>query len=177
ASTLSADATDTTAPFTMLMGTNFGVDFNPMADRMRIVSDQGQSLKIAVDSGATTTDGNLNPGTPMVTASAYTNSFAPAPTVTALYGIDFVTSSLQLQVPASGLLTTVGTTLDPAMTFTGTGGFDIAGGDNGLVLASLTATGATQSSLYRVNLTTGAATVVGLLGPAASPVVHGLAIQ
>ena len=174
--TLSADAADMTAPFTALMGTNYGVDFNPAADKLRIVSDTGQSLKINVDTGATTTDGNLNPGTPMVNAVAYTSNFAPAPATTKLFDIDLATSTLQQQDPASGTLTPIGA-LDPALVFTGNAGFDIAGGDDGLVLASLTATGAAQSSLYRVNLKTGATTSLGAIGPAGSPIVHGLAIQ
>ena len=58
-STLAADATDTTAPFTALTGTSFGVDFNPVADRLRVVSNTGLNLRINVDTGATTTDGTL----------------------------------------------------------------------------------------------------------------------
>jgi uncharacterized protein DUF4394 len=176
ASTLMADAADATAPYTAIMGTNFGVDFNPTSDRMRIVSDGGQSLRINVDTGATTTDGNLNPGTPNVVAAAYGSNFAGT-TATKLYDIDLAVSSLQLQNPPNdGVLTPVGA-LDPALTFVSNGGFDIVGGDDGLSLASLTATGATQSTLYRVNLKTGATTAIGALGPAGSPVVHGLAIQ
>jgi hypothetical protein len=176
ASTLMADAADTTAPYTAIMGTNFGVDFNPAADRLRIVSDTGQSLRINVDTGATTTDGNLNPGTPLVVAAAYGSNFAGT-AATKLYDIDLAVSSLQLQNPPNdGVLTPVGA-LDPALTFVSNGGFDIVGGDDGLSLASLTAMGATQSTLYRVNLKTGATTALGALGPAGSPVVHGLAIQ
>ena len=50
----------------------------PLADRLRVVSSTGQSLRINVDSGATTTDGAINGGAAnaSVTASAYTNSFA-----------------------------------------------------------------------------------------------------
>ena len=174
--TLAADANDTTNPFTAIMGTNFGVDVNPAADRLRIVSDAGQSLRINMDTGATTTDTNLNPGTPLVVGAAYTNSFAPTPAATQLFDIDLATSSLLLQNPPNdGVLTAVGA-LDPMLAFVSNGGFDIAGGDNGLSLASLTATAATQSSLYRVNLKTGATTSLGLLGPAGS-VVYGLAIQ
>ena len=35
----------------------FGVDFNPAADRLRIVTRTGQNLRINVDTGATTVDG------------------------------------------------------------------------------------------------------------------------
>ncbi|MGH8854058.1 MAG: DUF4394 domain-containing protein, partial [Telluria sp.] len=87
--TLAADATDTSAPFTALAGTDFGVDFNPAADRLRVVGNTGQSLRINVDTGATTTDGNINGGAPAtaVTGSAYTNSFAGT-TTTTLYALD-----------------------------------------------------------------------------------------
>ena len=57
---LTADATDTTNPFTALDGTEFGVDFNPVVDRLRVVSNTGQNLRINVDTGATITDGALN---------------------------------------------------------------------------------------------------------------------
>lgn len=176
AANLMADATDMTNPFTALMGTNFGVDFNPVADRLRIVSDAGQSLRINVDSGATTTDGNLNPGTPQVVAVAYTGSFAPSPG-TKLFDIDLATNSLQLQNPPNdGTLTAVGV-LDPVATFGTTAGFDIVGGDDGLSLAALQATGTAQSTLYRVNLTTGATTSIGALGPMGAPLIKALAVR
>jgi hypothetical protein len=170
-------ATGTTPAFTALSGTLFGVDFNPAADRLRIVSNTGQDLRINVDSGATTVDGNINPGTPMVTEVAYTSSYAPTPPATKLFDIDLATSSLQQQNPPNnGTLVPVGP-LDPTVVFTGMAGFDIAGGDDGLSLASLTATGATQSTLYRVNLKTGATTSIGLIGPAGTAVLQGLTIQ
>ncbi|MBA3453285.1 MAG: DUF4394 domain-containing protein, partial [Deltaproteobacteria bacterium] len=59
-STLAADAADTTAPYTALSGTSFGVDFNPVPDRLRVTTDTGQNLRINVDTGATTTDGAVN---------------------------------------------------------------------------------------------------------------------
>ncbi|MEJ7707192.1 MAG: DUF4394 domain-containing protein [Nocardioidaceae bacterium] len=43
-----------------LDGTNFGVDFNPAADRLRIISDTGQNLRHDVNAGGVTTvDGTL----------------------------------------------------------------------------------------------------------------------
>ena len=57
---LAADSTDATNPFTALDGTDFGVDFNPVVDRLRVVSNTGQNLRINVDTGATITDDALN---------------------------------------------------------------------------------------------------------------------
>lgn len=99
-----------------LTGSSFGMDFNPVADRLRLVSDTGQNYRINVTNGETFTDTNLsfastdvNAGTtPVLVASAYTNSFAGA-TSTTLYGIDLATQSLVLQNPPNaGTLTTVG---------------------------------------------------------------------
>ena len=41
-----------------LQGTDFGVDFNPTVDRLRIVSNTGQNLRTNVDDGTTTVDGD-----------------------------------------------------------------------------------------------------------------------
>ena len=41
---MTATATFVNALSVPLMGTSFGVDFNPAADRLRIVSDLGQNL-------------------------------------------------------------------------------------------------------------------------------------
>lgn len=70
-----------TAAGPQLTGTNFGFDFNPAVDRLRVVSDRGQNLRINVDNGATTVDtqlsyqsGDPNAGkAPRVTAVAYNN--------------------------------------------------------------------------------------------------------
>jgi hypothetical protein len=175
-STLMADAADTTNPFAMLTGTTFGVDFNPVADRLRIVSDAGQSLRINVDSGATTTDGNLNPGTPQVVAVAYRQSF-PMTAATQLLDIDLATNSLLLQNPPNdGTLAPIGA-LDPTLTFTNVAGFDIAGGDDGLPLTALQPTGSAQSVLYKVNLKTGAVASVGPIGPTGTPLIRALAVR
>jgi hypothetical protein len=51
------------------------------------------------------------------------------------------------------------------------------GGDDGLSLAVLQPTGATQSTLYRVNPRTGAATALGAVGPAGTAPLRGFAIR
>src|SRR5204863_9373250 len=71
---LSADPADSKAPYTTLNGTNFGVDFNPAADRLRIVSESGQNLRVNVDTRLVTTDADLNGAATAATAAAYTNN-------------------------------------------------------------------------------------------------------
>lgn len=172
--TLAADAADTTAPYTAIAGTAFAVDFNPVADRLRVIGDTGQSLRINVDTGATTSDGAINRagGAATITAAAYNNSIAGA-TATILYDLDSATDVLAMQTPPNdGTLVDVGRLgVDAA----GDGGFDIAGGANGLALAALRTSATGASTLYRIDLMSGAATPVnGAATPAASVIGNGL---
>jgi hypothetical protein len=87
----------------VLQGTSFGVDFNPAADRLRIVSDAGQNLRINVADGSTTSDGNLNytAGTTAtgVTGAAYTNNDADPNTGTTLFDVDSMLDQVSIQSP------------------------------------------------------------------------------
>src|SRR5581483_1695827 len=106
--TLAADPADLTNPYTTLSGASFGVDFNPVADRLRLVSDAGQNLRVNPANGLVTTDADLNPGMPHVVGVAYTNSFAGA-SATTLYDIDSASDTLLIQNPPNnGTLTAVG---------------------------------------------------------------------
>ena len=186
-STLAADPTDATLPFAGpagLTGTRFTVDFNPVADRLRVISDTGQSLRINVDTGVTITDGAINRAAPaVVVAGAYSNSFAGT-TATDLFDLDTNANVLARQVPPNdGTLVNIGP-LNVALN--GQGAVDIAGGANGLVLAALRPTGIGAFSLYTISLTTGAATLYGnpsgnvalsQIGGAAGPVVQDIAIR
>ncbi len=175
-STLAADLTDLTSPYAALAGTDFGLDFNPVADRLRVVSNTGQNLRINVTNGAVITDGALAYPVPDVVAAAYTRSFAGTAS-TQLLVIDVASHSLLLQNPPNdGVLAAVGR-LDPLLSFDAAAGFDIAGGEDGLPLAALLPVGATQPVLYRVNLATGAATALGAIGPAGSAGLRGLSIR
>jgi uncharacterized repeat protein (TIGR01451 family) len=166
---LTADPTDATSPFTALNGTQFGVDFNPVSNRLRVVSDTGQNLRINVDTGLVITDLNLNPGSPAIVGAAYTNSFAGAPSTT-LYDINSTTDQLLIQNPPNdGTLTVVGSL---GVNVQGLLGFDIRA--NNAALAVMTIDGI-SSGLYSINLTTGAATLVGVVGPVAT-LVRDLAI-
>jgi hypothetical protein len=89
-----------------LQGTQFGVDFNPTVDRLRIVSDAGQNLRANVVDGTTTVDGPLNylgppPVSPAlgVTGVAYTNNDADANTATTLFDIDTSLDQIAVQAP------------------------------------------------------------------------------
>ncbi|KFI07650.1 DUF4394 domain-containing protein [Massilia sp. BSC265] len=166
--TLAADPADTSQPYAGMVGGMFAVDFNPVADRLRVISDRGQNLRINVDTGATTTDGEINRtgAMPMVTAAAYTNSIPNAAT-TQLFDIDLESDSLALQNPPNeGSLVNVGPL---GVAVAGDAGFDIAGGANGIALAALRTTAGGPSSLYRVDLASGAATLAaGTANPALS---------
>ncbi|TPG66372.1 DUF4394 domain-containing protein [Hymenobacter nivis] len=135
-----------------LTGTNFGFDFNPTVDRIRIVSDAGVNLRVNPADGVAIVDGTLNPGTPSVTAAAYTNNFAGA-TTTVLFAIDSNTDQLYRQDPPNaGTLVALGAL---GVNTTGVNGFDI-GGTSGTGFAVLTV--GTTASVYTINLATGAAT-------------------
>jgi len=111
--TLAADPADLTSPFTSLNGTTFAIDFNPVANRLRIVSDTEQNLRVNPDNGLVTTDaalayavGDANEGmNPKVASIAYSNNFANS-TATTLYGIDDATFQVVIQNPPNnGTLT------------------------------------------------------------------------
>ncbi len=141
-----------------LDGANFGFDFNPTVDRIRIVSNTGQNLRANPNDGTVIVDGTLNPGSPSVTAAAYFNNFAGA-TTTLLYVIDTANDTLYQQNPANaGTITAVGSL---GVDATGVNGFDYSSGDN-IALAALTVNGV--NNIYRIDLVLGTATLVGAVG-------------
>jgi hypothetical protein len=149
AATLTATAT------TALSGEQFGVDFNPVADLLRVVSNNGQNLRINVETGETTTDGNLNPSGSTVVASAYSNSY-PGSIFTILYNIDSTSDAVLRQNPPNdGALESVGVL---GVNVVGDAGFDIAGGASGLSLAAIN--NGTSTSLYRVSFRSGTAGLI-----------------
>jgi len=163
-----------------LVGTSFGVDFNPVPDTtglpsLRIVSNLCQNLRVDVANGETLVDGTLTPAVvvspldPNIGAAAYTNNFAGA-TSTTLYDIDFFRDRLVIQTPPnSGTLVRVGelAPLVPsplgADITTALVNFDISG-LSGIAYASLTPPNANFSVLYTINLGTGLASLVGTIG-------------
>ncbi|MFF4982438.1 DUF4394 domain-containing protein [Streptomyces sp. NPDC001046] len=153
-----------------LSGTGFGVDFNPAANRLRVISNTGQNLRHNIDDPAapqtTTADGTLtNPTTPPstamgVTGAAYTNNDLDAATATTLFDLDTMADRISLQSPANaGTLAPVGNLrVDADLN----AGFDIhyspaTGTNHGY--ATLKTAGAYR--LYGINVLTGKATSKG----------------
>ncbi|WP_293738368.1 DUF4394 domain-containing protein [uncultured Acinetobacter sp.] len=138
--------------FTALDGTSFAVDFNPTADRLRVISNTGQNLRINVDTGDTIKDGDINGASgAKVTAAAYTNSFkTPVATLaTELFDLDQTNKTLTKQNPPNnGTLSLIGSL---GINLGTDNGFDIAGGDNGLALAAVSGASG-PSVLYRIDL-------------------------
>ncbi len=135
-----------------LMGEAAGFDFNPVPDRLRIVTTTGQNYRINVETGEAIMDGAVNPDTFTISGSAYENNFAGT-TSTTLFNIDAATNQLTRQVPPNdGTQVLVG---NLGVDVTANNGFDIGGVSNE-AYAILTVGG--QTAIYEINLTTGAAT-------------------
>ena len=178
------------APPVVLQGQRFGVDFNPVADRLRVVSDSGQNLRLHPDTGAlAATDPPLNwgPGSgsgqpaPRVAGAAYTYN-KTNDKLTTNYAIDLTHGTLLTQgsvegaqpavSPNTGQLAPVG-----AVGALGTGAledasFDIADTNNA-ALAALRQGGRTR--LYSIDLASGRATLLGTVGQGRA--LWGLAIE
>lgn len=97
-------------------GVTVSVDFNPAADRLRVMGSDGTSLRVNVDDGKVTIDGShkyadadASKGkTPKIGAGAYTNS-VKGTKETALFNIDLENGTLVKQAPPNdGVLNTVG---------------------------------------------------------------------
>lgn len=144
-------------PFTPSLAagyTTVGFDFNPVVDRIRIVTDNDQNLRVNPNNGmVAAVDSKINPGTAQIAAVAYRNNFAGA-TSTVLYDIDPISKKLFRQDPPNaGTLVLVGSL---GLNIYGEGGFDIApNGYNGLALFKVNG----KSTLFTVSLRSGSTRV------------------
>ncbi|SFQ52265.1 DUF4394 domain-containing protein [Hymenobacter arizonensis] len=131
-----------------LAGTVAGFDFNPTVDRIRVVTSEGQNLRLNPETGTVqVVDGPVVGA--RIAAAAYTNNVAGAATTT-LYDIDVASQKLFKQDPPNaGTLVEVG---DLKLKVTGEGGFDIAPGSN-LALALFEVN--KKPTLFTVDLATG----------------------
>jgi hypothetical protein len=162
AMTPTTTCTPAVTAFTALSGTEFGVDVNPVVDRLRVVSDTGQNLRINMDTGEVITDCkiSMSGGTPAPTAVAYTNTVAgTTATATALYYVDANTDMLYtVDTTNSGTANTgVVKAVGPLGVDVGAvNGFDIDGKNNNKAYAGFTVGGVV--GFYTIDLTSGAAT-------------------
>ncbi len=139
-------------PFsTPLSGTSFGFDFNPTVDKIRVVSNTGQNMRLnPVDGSVTAVDGAL-PGNTMPSSAAYTQNFFGAVSTT-LYDIDPLSDRLYKQSPPNdGILLEVGKL---GVDIINDSGFDI-GGMSGKAYALLPTIGGVK--VYMIDLTSGVA--------------------
>lgn len=149
------------------------IDFNPVADRLRIVTGSGQSYRwnpvtnafVQADTALTYAVGQ-GTGTPFIAGAAYDQNYNGTLTTT-LFGFDLNTNSLiriggvnGAPSPNGGLVSLVGGTgITP---FDGNVGFDIG---TFLGNAYISAhTGVTTDTLYQINTSTGLVTALGTLG-------------
>jgi hypothetical protein len=147
---------------TVKAGVMVTVDFNPVADRLRVMGSDGTSHRVNVDDGKVTVDGShkFKDGdaaagkTAKVTAGAYSNSFKGT-TATALYNVDESTGALVSQAPPNdGVLNTIGSL---GIKISGPVAFNIISAkadDNAAWLV-------TDGAAYTVDLKTGKATMAG----------------
>lgn len=181
-----------------LRGTAFGLDFNPAADRIRVVSSTGQNLRLHPDTGAAV-DGEpaldgVQPDpalryawsdphagrAPDIAGAAYTYN-AQDGKLTTNYAIDRARGVLVVQgsregatpvvSPNTGQLRTVGSLGLPPLVDVA---FDISDVGNTALIAVRT-TRDSRTRLHRVDLRTGATQPLGQVGDGA-PLV-GMAIE
>ena len=146
-------------------GKDYGFDFNPTVDRIRVVADSRDNFRLHPDTGAVAgADLGLSEGA-VITGAAYDRNFAGSK-MTTLYAID--TNSDQLVTiggidsspsPNGGVVRPVGPL---GVNAANDVGFDIAVGAEGAAYASLTVNG--KPGFYTIDLKTGAATLVGIIG-------------
>ena len=148
------------------------VDFNPVADRLRVITGAGSSLRINVDTGQTVIDKPLafDPADangskrPAIAAGAYINA-VPGAKTTELLHVDAGLGALLLQNPPNdGILKTkglLGIAIQP------TAAMDILADGKGGNLAFLIS----DNTLYSIDLDTAKAKELGLISGMAASVV------
>ncbi|MFO0741628.1 MAG: DUF4394 domain-containing protein [Labilithrix sp.] len=183
-------ATDAGATIDLPASTaGWGFDFNPTVDRIRVTTATGLNFRInpntgsAVDGNSNVAgaqpDGAINGAGLGIEGVAYTNGGGA--TATTEYGLSSANKALHIVNPPNGgklgpaIPVKVGGT---ALEFTAVGGFDIPQSvkvatantavSDGFGYAALTVTGTT--SLYKINLVDGAATMLGAIGSGLSSV-------
>ena len=163
-------------------GAAFGFDFNPAADRIRLVSNTGQNLRLHPDTGAlvavdaplTFDLGDSQAGQkPQLLAAAYTYNKKDEK-ITTNFAIDGRTGTLVRQGSAEGAQPVVSPNTGRLVTVgaLGTGSVQDASMDiadtSGAAFAALRSVAQGPTRLYLVNLESGKADVLGTVGTGAA---------
>lgn len=181
-----------------LAGGEFGFDFNPAVDRIRIVSNTGQNLRAHPDTGAAV-DGDANAAgvqpdgvlayakddknaghPPRVVGAAYTYNKVNDK-VTTNYALEATTGSLVTQGTKEGVAPPVSPNTGQLFTVGSLGverfqraGFDISDVNNA-AFASLNHDDAAATRFYEIDLATGKARFLGTVG--GGELLRGIAIE
>jgi len=100
---------------------DYGFDFNPMVDRIRVTTASGENFRINPNNGTLAGDDNNIIGA-AISGAAYSNN-QPVTSVTTLYTLDSISNQLMIQNGNAGTQTPVGST---GVDFSSANGFDIA---------------------------------------------------
>lgn len=121
-----------------IQGKLVAFDFSPVDDKIRLMTDEGQNLRISPVTGAVEgVDIPLNTNNAVFNSIAYTNSFGGSRPV--MYGIDYRTGGLYfMTTPQNGVVTYLGST---NFSFGSEGGFDISANNVAWALSTVAGSG------------------------------------
>lgn len=168
-----------------LNGTSFGFDFDALGDVIHITSDTARHMRVDPNTGAVI-DGNAAPGVQGDANLAYASGdthFGATPNVvglaciptpsdaTTFRGLDYTTDKLVSMDATTGALTSIGPTgvdaqVRASLDYSALGG---------VLYSSMFIPGSMgRTSLYSINLNTGAATSLGAIGPGGGLQIDGI---
>lgn len=160
-----------------LQGNSFGIDFNPTVDRLRVVSDADQNLRVNVSSGETTVDPDIRfrggGRDPQTTGVAYQNNVASSfGGSTKIFYIETRSDSLATAADAnSGVINAIGDLRVNASVLVG---FDIVTRNGNNAAYAALQPEPFESGFYNVDRSTGQARRIGDIG--ANSNIRGIAI-
>ncbi len=141
--------------------TRVSLDFNPVADALRVVTGSGQSYRVNANTGTVIAQDTNISGTPLISGIAYTNNFVGAAQTT-LYAYDFIADNLGtiggingVPSPNGGAFSVIGNS--GIVTGDAGAGFDISGltGDAYFSVDDFNGSPGFNAEFFRVNLATG----------------------
>ncbi len=182
-----AAATAIGTPAALPAGGEFGFDFNPTVDRIRVVNDAGFNLRLHPDTGAVVDADAAQPGVqldgrlaydaadrmaghaPRIVAAGYTYN-KDNEKITTNYALDGAAGTLVHQGTKEGVAPAVSPNTGRLYTvgLLGTGPFERASLDisdvSNTAYAGITATAGRPTRWYRIDLASGAARFIGTVG-------------